>query len=90
MADKWNMFFNPAKCEFLRITNKQNKILFPYAIQNTPIREVSQAKYLGVTFHNKLTWSNHIYNITSKANTVYGFIRCNFNRCPSDIKSVTI
>ena len=25
---KWTMFFNPGKCEFLRITNKQSRILF--------------------------------------------------------------
>ena len=45
-----------------------------------------QAKYLGVTLNNKLTWNNHITNITGKANSVYGFMCCNFNNCPSKIK----
>ena len=48
-AHKWNMSFNPVKCEFLRITNKQNRTYFPYSIQDTLIREVTQAKYLRVT-----------------------------------------
>ena len=26
-AQKWNMSFNPAKCEFLRLCNKSNPIL---------------------------------------------------------------
>ena len=47
-AQKWNMLFNSAKCEFLRVSNKQNILSFPYTIQNTAIREVTQAKYLGV------------------------------------------
>ena len=72
---------------FLWITNNQNKTYFPYSIQDTLIREVTQAKYLGVTLNNKLTWNNHITNITGKANSVYGFMCRNFNNCPSKIKS---
>ena len=83
-AHKWTMFFNP---EFLRITNKQSRIPFQCTIQSTLIREVTQAKYLGVTLNSKLTWSNHISNITSKANSVYGFLRRNFNTCPAKTKS---
>ena len=86
-AHKWNMSFNPVKCEFLRITNKQNRTYFPYSIQDTLIRKVTKAKYLGVTLNNKLTWNNHIANITGKANSVYGFMHRNFNNCPSKIKS---
>ena len=65
-AHKWNMSFNPVKCEFLQIANKQNRTYFPYSIQDTLIREVTQAKYLGVTLNSKLTWNNHIANITGK------------------------
>ena len=32
-ASKWNMVFNPTKCEFLRVTNKTNPILMQYIIQ---------------------------------------------------------
>ena len=86
-AHKWNMSFNPGKCESLRITNKQNKIFFSYSIQDTLVKEVTQARYLGVTLNSKLTWSDHIVNITGKASSVYGFIRCNFNNCPVKTKS---
>ena len=43
-AHKWNMSFKSAKCEFLQVSNKQNILLFLYSIQNTAIREVTQAK----------------------------------------------
>jgi len=86
-AHKWNMCFSPSKCEFLRITNNKDIINFQYHIQNSQIKEVQQAKYLGVTLNNKLTWSDHIQVITKKANSTYGFIRRNFNNCPTKIKS---
>jgi len=82
LADKWNMYLSPTKCEFLRITNNKNSIDFIYSIQNTQITEVQQAKYLGVTLNSKLTWSDHIQIITKKANSSYGFIRRNFNNRP--------
>jgi len=39
-AHKWNMCFNPSKCEFLRITNNKDIINFQYHIQNSQIKEV--------------------------------------------------
>ena len=42
-------------------------VKFQYSILNSQIREVQQAKYLGVTLNNKLTWSDHIQIITKKA-----------------------
>ena len=86
-AMTWKMFFNPTKCEFLRVTNKKNIINFQYFIQSTSIREVQQAKYLGVTINNNLSWSDHITNISNKANSVVRFLRHNFNQCPTKTKS---
>ena len=75
------------KCEFLRLTNKRNIIKFQYFIQGNNIQEVHQVKYLGVTINNKLSWSDHTKIISSKANSVLGFLRRNFNQCPSKTKS---
>ena len=86
-AMTWKMFFNPTKCEFLRVTNKKNTINFQYFIQSTSIREVQQAKYLGVTINNNLSWSDHITNISNKANSVVGFLRRHFNQCLTKTKS---
>ena len=48
-ATKWKMTFNLQRCEFLRITNKKYPIFAQYLIQNEIIREITYAKYLGVT-----------------------------------------
>ena len=86
-AMTWKMCFNPSKCEFLRLTNKKNIIKFQYSIQGNNIQEVHQVKYLGVTINNNLSWSAHTKIISSKANSVLGFLRRNFNRCPTKTKS---
>jgi len=78
------MAFNYSKCEFLRITNR---IVNKYKIQNNEIKEVSHAKYLGVTISHNLTWSEHIKQVTSKANRTKGFLQLNLPNCPPETKS---
>ena len=51
------MTFNLQKCEFLRISNKIYPIFAQYLIQDEIIREVTYAKYLGVTIDQNLKWS---------------------------------
>ena len=64
-ATKWKMSFNPDKSEHMKITHKHNPVLFNYTLKNQSIKEVTSAKYLGITITNKLTWSTHINNITN-------------------------
>ena len=56
----WKKLFNLQKCEFLRITNKKHPILAQYTLQSKTIKEVTHAKYLGVTIDKNLSWSEHI------------------------------
>ena len=86
-ATKWHMLFNIQKCEFLRITNKTNFVHFLYALHNEAMREVTHAKYLGVTIDSKLSWSKHILEITTKANKVKGFLQHNLRSCPISVKA---
>ena len=85
-ANKWLMVFNPTKCELIRITNKRNRQLSDYYIQNTLIKANSQVKYLGVTIDKHLTFNDHIKNIANKANTVGAFLQRNLKSCPKSVK----
>ena len=51
------------------------------------ITKVTHTKYLEVTFDQKLSWNEHIQRISSKANQVNGFLRCNLHQCPATVKS---
>jgi len=85
---KWKMPFNPLKCEFLRITNKTTPITHTYLIAESPIKEVTTTKYLGVLIDNKLNWNNHIQSIAHKASQVNGFLYRNLRQCPTNIKVI--
>jgi len=82
-AKRWRMSFNILKCEFLRVTNR---IQFCTRIENTPIKEVTSAKYLGATIDSKLTFNDHVQSITDKANQINAFIYRNPSQCPSTVK----
>ena len=58
-----------------------------YKIQGKEIKEVPYAKYLGVTISHNLTWSEHIKQITNKANRTKGFLQRNLHNCPPETKS---
>ena len=83
-ADKLKIVFNH---QFLRITNKKHPALYKYYIQKKEIKEVIHAKYLDVTLSHNLPWSEHIKQITSKANRTKGFLQRNLHKCPSTTKS---
>ena len=82
-ANKWLMSFNPSKCVHLTITRKTNPLKSSYSICGS----VNSAKYLGVTITSNLSWSEHINNITNKANSIRAFLRRNLNQCHQSVKS---
>ena len=71
------MEFHPDKCKVLSISRSKNPIKFDYTLHGYKLEHVTNAKHLGVTFNNKLTWDDHISNITNKANRTLGFLRLN-------------
>ena len=62
--------------------------IFPYTcyIENFPIKDVTSAKYLGVTIDSKLTFNDHVQSITNKASQINAFIYRNLCQCPSTVK----
>ena len=61
------MSFNLQKCEFLRIMHKKNPIVVQYTLHDNAVHEVTHAKYLGVVIDSKLSWSEHIKQVTNRA-----------------------
>ena len=75
----WSMDFNPDKCEVLRITRKRTVINnYQYTLHGKVLKEVRNAKYLGVYMSQDLkSWNHHIGKVTRKANRTLGFLRRN-------------
>ena len=63
-ARKWDMRFQPVKCNMMQLTNKRiNQIEASYTLEGTVLENVDSIKYLGVTITNDLKWNTHINNI---------------------------
>ena len=73
MGKKWQMNFNPSKCECMIISNKSNLPTLTYSIDNIVIKQVEHAKYLGITIDQKLKWHKHINSVVKKGNSLYVF-----------------
>ena len=71
-AGTWGMRLNATKCHILSINNESN---FRYSLNNTTLKEVPNNPCLGILLSQDLKWSDHIANITKKANSTLGFLR---------------
>ena len=72
-AERWGMRFNATKCYVMSIAQHPGTT-FMYQLNNTLLKSVSSNPYLGILFSDRLTWNQHINNITKKANSTLGFI----------------
>ena len=81
------MSFNLQKCELIKITNKKHPCNISSIHFAKPYRLQTHAKYLGVSIDKNLSWSEHIKQITKKANNVKYFLLRNINKCPTHTKS---
>lgn len=71
----WNMEFSTSKCKVLNMYKKIVKSQWAYNLNFSILDLVTQTTDLGITITNNLFWSNHIDEITNKANKKLGLIR---------------
>ena len=62
------------------------KISYNYQLHNTILNSVNHCKYLGVILQSNLCWSKHVQEISAKANSTLGIIRCNIKKAPKLVK----
>ena len=59
------------------LTKKKTKVIHNYTLHGHILKEVSSAKYLGVTISDDMSWNRHIDSTTAKANSKLGFLKRN-------------
>ena len=84
---RWDMSFNPSKCQVLHITRAKCPIQTRYILHGTVLESVPSAKYLGVTISDNLSWTLHIDSVSKKANQTLGFLKRNIKVHNKDLKS---
>ena len=75
--DRWDMEFNPSKCQVVRVTTSRNLINVTYTLHGQVLEVVTSAKYLGVDISSSLSWNPHIDRITKTATRTLNFIQRN-------------
>ena len=85
-SDKWQMEFYVSKCVHLPITNKTKPSPHKYSHSVQPLSTVSSHSYIGVKLDSKLTWTNHVTDITSKFSNFLGMIKRTLGLCEPEVK----
>ena len=84
---RWDMSFNPSKCQVLHIARAKCPIQTRSILHGTVLELVPSAKYLGVTISDNLSWTPHIDSVSKKANQTLGFLKMNIKVHNKDLKS---
>ena len=86
--NKWDMEFNPSKCQVLQITRARKPIPTSYYLHNQKLEVTDCARYLGVDISHNLSFNNHIDRICNSANKTLGFLRRNLKTNDKQLKSI--
>ena len=70
---RWDMSFNPSKCQVLHITRAKCPIQTRYILHGTVLESVPSAKYLGVTISDNLSWTPTLIQSPKKQTKHKGF-----------------
>ena len=65
---------NSSKCYSIRFTRCKTPVKFNYIIGSSHVLQVDRIKDLGVIFDSKLTFRQHIFDISIRARKLWGFI----------------
>ena len=74
---RWDMEFNPSKCQVVHVTGCRKTVKTAYVSHGQVLESVPCARYLGVDISSGLPWNSHIDRVTANANWTIGFIRRN-------------
>ena len=72
------------------ITRARTTKKHPYVMHDQQLEIVTEAKYLGITISNNLSWNNHINNIEASANQAQGMLRRNIKKAPQHTKAMAV
>ena len=82
----WGMVFNPSKCYVMHINGGRTHRPYLYQLCGVLLKSVTQERYLRVILTQSLSWSNHISQVSVKANQKLGFIKRNLKGSQQELK----
>ena len=76
----WGMKFNAKKCNIMRVSRSRKPLQHFYSLDNEILKEVSDAKYLGIQIDNKLDWNKHISTVAARGHSKLAFLNRNLSK----------
>ena len=73
LGSKWQLRFNPEKCEVLRITHNRDFSLPTYSL-GTSLKSVKHVKDLGISVSSDLSWSDQVNVTINKVYKLLGLV----------------
>ena len=83
---KWDMQFNPSKCQVVLVTGSKSPYKSEYILHGQVLETVTCARYLGVDISSNISWSSHIGRVVGNANRSLGYIRRNIKSKSKDVR----
>ena len=74
---KWNMEFNPSKCQVVRVTSSRTSYKTEFVLHGQVLDTVTSARYLGMDISNNLNRNTHVDRIALNTNRSLGFVKRN-------------
>lgn len=84
---KWQMEFNPKKCEVINFSCPSMALTsYNYHLNGIILTSVQDTKYLGVTISSNLNWNKHIQNTIKKATGLLAMLQRQIRCCSTKTK----
>ena len=83
---KWDMQFNPSKCQVVQVTGSKSPYKSEYILHGQVLETVTCARYLGVDISSNISWSSHIGRVVGNANRSIGYIHRNIKIKSKDVR----
>lgn len=83
---KWDMQFNPSKCQVVQVTGSKKPLKSEYILHGQVLETVTCARYLGVDISSNIKWNSHIDRVVGNANRSLGYIRRNIKCKNRDVR----
>jgi hypothetical protein len=69
-----HLYLNIEKCQYIQFGRGKNRLSFDYTINGEKLEKIAKIKDLGVVFDDKLSFIEHINEITGAAMRTLGFV----------------
>ena len=72
---RWDMEFNPSKCQVVHATGSKGTVKKTiHVLHGQVLESVTSARYLGVDVSSNLSWKTHVDRITGNANRILALL----------------